>query len=67
MAGLGLSTPTQIVTLSERTNESNVKDANVDVYHTIEHSKKLGKKQCMIIVIVIVITVVLLFASGILS
>mmetsp|Transcript_11448 Transcript_11448/g.12750 ORF Transcript_11448/g.12750 Transcript_11448/m.12750 type:complete len:340 (-) Transcript_11448:290-1309(-) len=43
-----------------------VEDANVDVYHAIEYSKKVRKKQCMIIVIVIVVTIVLLFAFRIL-
>merc|ERR1739844_566179 len=32
-----------------------VDDANVDVYHAIESSKKVRKKQCMIIIIVIVL------------
>lgn len=43
-----------------------VEDANVDVFHAIESSKKVRKKQCLIIVIVIVVVVILLFSIGIL-
>lgn len=43
-----------------------VEDANVDVYHAIEYSKKIRKKQCLIIIIVIVVTIILLFSLRIL-
>lgn len=43
-----------------------VEDANVDVHDAIESSKKVRKKQCMIIGIVIVVIIVLLFSLGIL-
>jgi t-SNARE complex subunit (syntaxin) len=43
-----------------------VEDANVDVHHAIEYSKKVRKKQCLIIVIVIVVTIILLFSLGVL-
>lgn len=43
-----------------------VEDANVAVYHAIEHSKSIRKKQCCIILLVVIIAVVILFAMGIL-
>jgi t-SNARE complex subunit (syntaxin) len=42
-----------------------VEDANVEVFHAIEYSKKIRKKQCCIIIIVICVGVGLLFAFGI--
>jgi len=43
-----------------------VEDANVDVFHAIESSKKIRKKQCLIIIIVIVVTIIVLFSFRIL-
>lgn len=43
-----------------------VEDANVNVYHAIEYSKSIRKKQCCIIVLVVVITLVILFSLRIL-
>lgn len=43
-----------------------VEDANVNVYHAIEYSKSIRKKQCCIIVLVVVITLIILFSLGVL-
>jgi t-SNARE complex subunit (syntaxin) len=43
-----------------------VQDANVDVYHAIESSKSVRKKQCCVILLVVIITIVALFAMKIL-
>ena len=45
-----------------------VKDANTDIEHAIESSKKIRKRQCCMIIIVLIIIaliVIVLFASGI--
>lgn len=39
-----------------------VEEANVDVYHAIESSKSIRKKQCCVILIAIIIAIVLLFS-----
>jgi t-SNARE complex subunit (syntaxin) len=43
-----------------------VEDANVNVYHAIEYSKTIRKKQCCIIMLVVIITLIILFSLGIL-
>jgi t-SNARE complex subunit, syntaxin len=43
-----------------------VEDANVNVYHAIEYSKSIRKKQCCIIVLVVVITLIILFSLRVL-
>lgn len=43
-----------------------VEDANENVYHAIEYSKSIRKKQCCIIIIVIILVLIILFSLGIL-